>query len=106
MLCALAKKKLYVSMLMLISLLKFSRQIPHLPRLGKFECRLKTSKGGVCLDKNWMLMDRREDGGWGGGGRGGRVQSLVFFADVINDFFFSLPLHSPLFQSFIRCFVC
>ena len=45
---------------------------------------ISKEKGGVCLDKNWMLMDRSEDKGGGG------VQNLVFFADVINDSFFFL----------------
>ena len=32
---------------------------------GGFECQLRTSKNGVCLDQNWMFMDRRKKGGWG-----------------------------------------
>ena len=56
MLCALARKKLYVTML--ISLLKFSRKIPKLPRLwdgglrvglvrSKLDIRAKRGRGGL-----------------------------------------------------------
>ena len=59
--CIIAKKKLYVTML--ISLLKFSRNIPKLPKAGKwFECQLRTSKGEVCLEENCMFVGRREVG--------------------------------------------
>ena len=56
---------------MLISMLMFSRKIPKLPSVcvyvcvgggGGFECQLRTSKGGVCLDQNWIFVDRREEG--------------------------------------------
>ena len=33
----------------------------------------------MCLDKNWMLMDRREDGGLGGGGSGGEGSKFSLF---------------------------
>ena len=29
---------------------------------GGFECQLRTPKGGVCLDQNWIFVDRREEG--------------------------------------------
>ena len=29
----------------------------------EFECQLKTSKSGVCLDQNWMFVDRGEEEG-------------------------------------------
>ena len=49
----------------LISLLKFSRKIPKLPRVGggggEVECQLRTFKSGVCLHENWMFVDRGEE---------------------------------------------
>ena len=32
---------------------------------GGFECQLRTSKSGVCLDQNWMFVDRGEERGRG-----------------------------------------
>ena len=30
---------------------------------GGFECQTKTSKSRVCLDQNWMFVDRGEEEG-------------------------------------------
>ena len=42
-----------------------------------FELQSRTSKNGVCLDKNLMFVDRRE--------KGVRIPNLDFLADVINE---------------------
>ena len=53
-----------------MSLLKFSRKIPKLPWVGDgqeggVECQLRKSKSCVCLDQNWMFVDRGEEGSGG-----------------------------------------
>ena len=54
-----------------MSLLKFSRKIPKLPWVGGggpeggVECQLRKSKSCVCLDQNWMFVDRGEEGSGG-----------------------------------------
>ena len=79
-----------------------------------FECELRTSKSGICLDQNfkigWLCIEGKR---WVG------VRKLDFFVDVINEssltnsfllfnmiffFCFSLSLHSLLFHSFFYCF--
>ena len=54
---------------MLISSKKFSTKIPKLPR--GIEYQLRMSKSELCLDQNWMFVDREEEEGcvcvWGGG---------------------------------------
>ena len=47
---------------MLISLLNFSRKFSKLPTVrGRVDYQLRTSKSGVCLDQNWMFVDREEE---------------------------------------------
>ena len=55
-----------------MSLLKFSRKIPKLGgggggggQGGGVECQLRKSKSCVCLDQNWMFVDRGEEGSGG-----------------------------------------
>ena len=43
---------------------------------GDIERQLWKYKSGVCLDQNWMFVDRGEERGWG---------HLHFSADVINE---------------------
>ena len=62
-LCINKDKKVYV--VILISLRKFLRTISKLPWMEDFECQLKTSRSGVCLEKNWMFVDRGEEAGEG-----------------------------------------
>ena len=44
---------------MLISSKKFSTKIPKLPR--GIEYQLRMSKSELCLDQNWMFVDREEE---------------------------------------------
>ena len=34
-------------------------------QIGGFECQLRTSKSGVCLDENWMFVSQGEEGSGG-----------------------------------------
>ena len=58
--------------IMLISSKTFSTKIPKLPR--GIEYQLRMSKSELCLDQNWMFVDREEEEEeegcvcvWGGG---------------------------------------
>ena len=45
---------------------------------GRNIYKLKTSNSGVCLDQNWMFVDREEE-------EGESPKFRLFFADVINE---------------------
>ena len=94
--------------------LKSCSKLPRVWGAG-FECELRTSKSGICLDQNfkigWLCIEGKR---WVG------VRNLDFFVDVINEwsltnsylllnmifFFFSLSIHSLLFHSFFIVFAC
>ena len=59
MLCALARKKVYVTIKV------FEGNFEITQRGGRVKCQLKTSKSRVCLDQNWVFVERgeEEDGG-------------------------------------------
>ena len=42
-------------------IVKVFEEIPKLPR-EEYRMPITVSKSGVCLDQNWMFMDRREEG--------------------------------------------
>ena len=78
-----------------VDLIRFLRKIPKLP--GVTECQLRTSRKGLSLDQNWILVD---------------------IADVINELFlikfcfalkydcFSFSLRSLLLYSCFHCLAC
>ena len=81
---------------------------------GNVECQLRTSRSGMCLDQNWMFVDRGEEGG------GGPKLRLFLRTSKMNDpfpnsllllnmflfFCFSLSFYSLFLHSFCHCFAC
>ena len=68
-----SKEKLYVTVKV------FDGKFRNYPAWGRgaLNTNLKTSKSGVCLDQNWMFVDKGEEKGGG--------PKFRLFADVINE---------------------
>ena len=69
---------------MLVLLLKISLKIPKLHRDRGIKCKLRTSKNGMCTDKNWMFVDR------------GFAGKFFFAIEYDLFFFFISSLSAPL----------